>query len=45
MKIGILIPSTLPKVIADVMKVVDIGILIPATPTQVTAEVMDVGQV
>ena len=41
--IGLLIPSTLSQVIADVIKVVDIGLLRPASLLQLILEVVDVG--
>ena len=45
MDIGLLRPSTLPQVIMEVMKVVEMCIKIPATLPQVNVEVLDVGQV
>ena len=43
--IGILISDTLPQVILEVMKFLDIGLKIPATLHPFITEVMDVGQV
>ena len=43
--IGLLIPSNIPQVTVDGMKVLNIGLLIPATLPQVIAEVVAVGQV
>ena len=44
-EIGLKIPTTLPQLIVEVVKVVDIGLKIPATPPQVIVEFMDVGKV
>ena len=45
MDIGLLVPSTVPQVLVEVVKVMDIGIKRPATLPQVIAEVLDAGQV
>ena len=42
---GLVRPSTLTKVITDIVKVVDMGILRSATLPQVTTKVVDVGRV
>ena len=43
--IVILIPTNIPKLIVEVVKVVDIGIKRPATLPQVIVEFMYVGEV
>ena len=43
--IGILIPATLPKLIMEVVKAMDLGINRQAPLPQVIAEIVDVGQV
>ena len=43
--IGLVRPDTLPQVIVEFMKVVNLGLEISATLTQLIAEVVDVGQV
>ena len=45
MNIGILIPDNIPKVIAEVMKFLDLGLNRPAIIHQGIAEVVEVGQV
>ena len=45
MGISILSPSTIPQLIAEVVKVVDIGLKRPSTLPQVIPEVVDVGKV
>ena len=45
MYLGLLRPSTVPQVIVEVIKIVDICIKRPANLPQVITEVLDIGQV
>ena len=45
METGLLRPSTVPQVIMEVVKVVEIGLKRPAYITQVCEEVVDIHQV